>query len=352
MIKASIVAAGFSLVLAQSAAADCTVGDIPSTGVTGFQEAVISVGDLDAAVATWRDVGDFEVICRGKASASERAFWGQAATDTDEVVLRKKGMTRGLIRLVKFNGVKQMQIRSAGMSWDTGGIFDLYMYVDSADAIFTQLRTRGWQSYTDPVQYTLGPFTITEVMMRGPNGEVLCLMQRDAPSYNKEEFGLIAGSGKGFGWPFNAALVHRDMAPFDKIFAEILGWKMHLGGDSKSQPPGENPLGIPLNLAQTTSRKFAAYAPHETDRNGSIQAIANIGLDGRDFSDRAEAPNLGHLALRVPVPDLVAFEKAFVAKGGKIAAPAQDVDLPPYGKTKMLLVKAPNGARIEFFAQE
>lgn len=351
-MKRAFVLAILAAAMAQPARADCTVADIPSAGITGFQEAVISVGDLDQAVATWREVGDFEVICRGKASASQRTFWGQAATDTDEVVLRKRGMTRGLIRLVRFNGVKQVHIRSAGMSWDTGGIYDLYMYVDNAATIFEQLRARGWQSFTDPVQYTLGPFTITEVMMRGPNGEVLCLMQRDAPAYNKEEFGLVAGSGKGFGWPFNTALVHRDMTAYDRLFGEVLGWKMHLGGDSKSQPPGENPLGIPLNLAQTTSRKFAAYAPHPTDRNGSIQGIANIGLDGRDFSDRAEAPNLGILTVRVPVPDLAAFEKDFVAKGGVVAVPAQNVDLPPYGKTRMLAIKAPNGARIEFFAQE
>lgn len=346
-----IVAA--AVLWAASAQAACTVDDIPSAGVTGFQEAVISVADLNAALATWRDVGEYEVLCQGKANAGQLEFLGLPKTvDADEAVLRKKGMTRGFLRLVKFNSVKQMQIRSSGMSWDTGGIFDLYMYVDDVAAIFEQLRGRGWQAFTDPVQYTLGPFTITEVMIRGPNGEVLCLMQRDAPAYNKAEFGLVDGSGKGIGWPFNAALVHREMGPGEKLFAEILGWKMHLGGDSKSQPPGENPLGIPLNLAQTTTRKFAAYAPHETDRNGSIQVLANIGLDGRDFSDRAEAPNLGHLALRVPVENLDRFEKNFVAKGGTITTPARAIELPPYGKVRILGVKAPNGARIEFFAQE
>ncbi len=350
---AGVAGALVAALWAGTALADCTVPDISSDGVTGFQEAVVSVGDLDAAIATWREVGDFEVLCRGKASSSEVEFWGlPAKTDVDAAVMRKKGLTRGFIRLVKFNGVKQAQIRSSGMPWDTGGIFDLYMYVDNVAPVFDQLRARGWQSYTDPVQYTLGAFTITEIMIRGPNGEVLCLMQRDAPPYDKEEFGLAPGSGKGFGWPFNAALIHRDMGPGETLFADILGWKMHLGGDSKSQPPGENPLGIPLNLAQTTTRKFGAYASHETDRNGSIQILANVGLDGRDFSGRAEAPNLGHLALRVPVADLAAFEKSFTAKGGAVAVAARAVDLPPYGKTRMLAIKAPNGARIEFFAQE
>ncbi|MDX2143816.1 MAG: hypothetical protein SFV19_10710 [Rhodospirillaceae bacterium] len=331
-------------------AADCTVGDIPSAGVTGFQEAVLSVADLKAATDTWREVGDFEVICQGKADAAMAEFWGVAKTTAiDQVVLRKKDKTRGFIRLVKFNGVAQEQIRSSGMSWDTGGIFDIYMYVDDVTAVFGQLRARGWQSYNDPVTYTLGPFTVTEVMMRGPNGEVLCLMQRDAPPYDKAEFGLVPGAGRGFGWPFNAALVHADYGPGENLFANILGWKMHLGGDSKSQPPGDNPLGLPKNIAIDSARKFAAYAPHDTDRNGSIQVIANVGIVGRDFADRAEAPNLGILTLRVPVADLSAFATDFAAKGGVIAVPARDLDLAPYGKVKALAAVTPNGARIEFF---
>jgi hypothetical protein len=280
-------------------------------------------------------------------------FWGvPKATIIDQVVLRKKDATRGFLRLVKFNGLPQVQIRSSGMSWDTGGIFDIYMYVDDVATVFGQLRARGWQSYNDPVTYTLGPFTVTEVMMRGPNGEVLCLMQRDAPPYDKAQFGLVAGSKRGIGWPFNAALVSTDFSPGEKLFGEILGWTVHLSGDSKSQPPGDNPLGLPRNLAQTTSRKFAAYAPHPTDRNGSIQVLANVGIEGRDFSSRAKAPNLGILTLRVPVDDLAAFEKDFAAKGGQIADKRRALDLVPYGAVEILSVIAPNGARIEFFAQK
>ena len=335
------------------ALAACTIPPVATKDVTGFQEAVISVGHLEGAVGTWRDVGDFEVVCQGKVSEDVAIFWGvPKGTDIDEVVMKKRGLNRGLVRLVQFHGVPQQQIRSSGMTWDTGGIFDLYMYVNDVQAVFTALRARGWQSFNDPVTYTLGEYTITEVMARGPNGEVLCLMQRDAPAYNKAEYGLDARKPLGFGFPFNSALVHTDITPAQKLFGDVLGWKVHLGGDSKSQPPGDNPLGIPKNIAMNTSRKFAAYASHPTDRNGSIQAIANEGLDGHDFSDRAHAPNLGHLALRVPVPDLKKFAADFTQKGGVIFSPQRALDLPPYGKVDILAVTAPNGARIEFFAKK
>jgi len=335
------------------ALAECSIGPVSLKDVSGFQEAVISVSDLKTATETWRDIGDFEVACTGKAGPDMAQFWGLSKdTLIDQVVLKKKNATRGFIRLVKFQGVPQVQIRSSGMSWDTGGIFDLYMYVDDVRAVFAKLRARGWQSYNDPVTYTLGPFTVTEVIVRGPDGEALCLMQRDAPPYDKAQFGVVPGSGKGFGWPFNAALVSTDFGPGEKLFADILGWKTHLNGDSKSQPPGDNPLGLPKNIAQDYSRQFAAYAPHPTDRNGSIQIIVNKNIVGRDFSDRTDPPNLGNLALRVPVNDLAVFEKSFTAKGGAISNSRHALTLEPYGKIDILTVKAPNGARIEFFAQK
>ena len=333
--------------------AACTIPPVATKGVTGFQEVVISVGDLESAIGTWRDVGGFDVVCQGKVSEEVAILWGvPKGTDIDEAVLKKPGLGRGLVRLVQFHGLPQVQIRSAAMPWDTGGIFDIYMYVNDVHAVFAALRARGWQSYNDPVTYTLGQTTVTEVIARGPNGEALCLMQRDAPAYNKAEHGLDATKPLNFGAPFNAAMVSKDFAPAEHLFADILGWKMHIGGDSKSQPPGDNPLGIPKNIAMSTSRKFGAYAPHPTDRNGSIQAMANIGLDGRDFSDRAHAPNLGNLALRVPVPDMKAFAADFTKKGGVISAPVRTLDLPPYGKVDILAVTAPNGARIEFFAKK
>jgi catechol 2,3-dioxygenase-like lactoylglutathione lyase family enzyme len=335
------------------ALARCTIGEVSSAGVTGFQEAVISVSDLQAATDTWRDVGDFEVVCQGPAGAQMARFWGLPQdARVDQVVLRKKDATRGFVRLVQFHGLPQVQIRSSAMTWDTGGIFDLYMYVDDVSAVFASLRRRGWQAYNDPVTYTLGPFTVTEVIVRGPDGEALCLMQRDAPPYDKARFGVVPGSGKGFGWPFNAALVATDFAAGERLFAGILGWKLHLGGDSASQPPGDNPLGLPKNIAREYSRQFAAYAPHPTDRNGSIQILVNKGIVGRDFSERTEPPNLGNLVLRVPVGDLAAFEQEFVRKGGTVAAPRTTLELEPYGKVAILSVKAPNGARIEFFSQD
>ena len=328
-----------------TARADCP--RVSSEGITGFQEAVISVRDLETAVSTWREVGEFPVLCRARGSRALARFWGVPRdTPIDQVILKKRISDRGIVRLIKFYGLPQVVIRSSGMPWDTGGIFDLYHYVNDVDAVFERLSKRGWQAYNDPVGYVLGPFDMREVIMRGPDGEVLVLMQRNAPPYDKAAF----GAGDGFGWPFNSALKTKDFDAHTRLFAEQLGWKEHLGGEALSEPPGENPSGLPWNLALTEPRVFAAYANHETDRNGSIQSIYLAGMTGKDFAEQARAPNRGILALRVPVPDLDAFAAEFTERGGEISMPAVSLDLQPYGRVKILAIRAPNGARIDFFS--
>ena len=334
-----------SLLLTGSAQAKCTIDDVSLDGVTGFAEAVISVSDLDRSASTWMDIGGWEEVCRGSTRQEALTFLGVPGVPTDEVVLRKPGTERGFVRLMQFKGVDQVQIRSSGQHWDTGGIFDLYVYVDDLEGVFSQLQRAGWQGFTDPVGYQLGPFDISESIMRGPDGEVLVLMQRNAPPYDKARFGA---DQPGWSIPFNSALLVKNYAANDTLFRETLEWTVHLEGNSSSQPPGHTPIGLPFNIAQDYSRPFAAFAPHESDRTGSIQVFSLAGLDGYDFSDRAHAPNLGILTLRVPVPDL----DAFMASAGDIfsAAPAQ-VTLAPFGAVRAVPLKTPNGARIEFFQQ-
>ena len=76
------------------------------------------------------------------------------------------------------------------------------------------------------------------------------------------------------------------------------------------------------------------------------------GLTGRDFRDRTDPPNLGILTTRVPVEDVQALALDVQAKGYAIHRPVTSLTLPPYGEVDMLALKAPNGARIEFFEQK
>jgi hypothetical protein len=334
--------------LASPLFADCNSPPISSDGVTGFQEAVISVTDLAAAKATWIEVGGFEVICERQGDATLARFWGvPKTTRIDEVVLKKAVSDRGFIRLVKFHGLPQVQIRSSGTAWDTGGIFDLYLYTVDVDGVFAALRSRGWQAYNDPVGYVLGPFDIREVIMRGPDGEVLVIMQKNAPPYDKSLWGV----DQGLGWPFNSALLVKDYDAHMALFDQQLSWSKHIGGVNISEPPGENPMGYPWNFAQTEPRLFQAFANNETDRNGSVQVMQVEGITGKDFSSRAKPPNLGILTLRFPVPNVENFARDFKARGGTVLATQQALQLPPFGKVDIVAIETPGGVRLEFFSQ-
>ena len=73
------------------------------------------------------------------------------------------------------------------------------------------------------------------------------------------------------------------------------------------------------------------------------------GLDGRDLSDRAIAPNLGILTLRFPVSDAAGHAAEIAEKGGRLMAEPATVTMPPYGDVSLFSVATPDGVFLEFF---
>ena len=111
--------------------------------IGGWQEAVLSVSDPEVWVRTLTDVGGWEVMERGEGNAAWLQIWQLPDTTRhQEVLMRNPGTDSGYIRLVAFQGVPQVQIRSNGQTWETGGIFDLNVRVTDIDARFVELQAR------------------------------------------------------------------------------------------------------------------------------------------------------------------------------------------------------------------
>ncbi len=72
---------------------------------------------------------------------------------------------------------------------------------------------------------------------------------------------------------------------------------------------------------------------------------------GYDFSDRVRPPNIGIASARLPVSDVDALAERIAASGVALAARRQIVDMAPYGKVKMVAVRASGGGQqwTEFF---
>ena len=78
--------------------------------------------------------------------------------------------------------------------------------------------------------------------------------------------------------------------------------------------------------------------------------IEIIGLDGRDFSDRCHAPNLGILAVRFEVDGLGLLEERLDERGYAADGGRRPLSLPPWGDFDALNVRSPDGALIQFLA--
>lgn len=309
----------------------------------GFQEVVFSVTDPEGAASFYREVAGWEEVHRGAGGADLARFWNlEAGQEIREILLRNPGDGQGYLRLVGFPGAEGVQIRSNAQTWDTGGIFDVNVRVRDIHQKFSQFRERGWYFYSDPIQFRFGPFVVWEVLARGPDGVVISMVERVAPPLE--------------GWPnlrelshiFNSTQIVSDFDRSRAFYEEILGFKVYLEHEGPSPAPGPNVLGLPHNLAAEVSRRVVILSPDGTN-SGSVELISFEGLVGADFADRAAPPSLGILALRFPVADLEGYRRQIADRGCvPVSGPAR-VEIEPYGAVDVMAVRAPEGARLEFF---
>jgi len=309
----------------------------------GFHEVVFSVSDLEAASEFYLEVAGWEVIVEGEASPGLAAHWGLGEHQiVEEALLRNPGTEHGWLRLVRFPGTEQKQIRSSAQTWDTGGIFDVNVRVLDIHAKFQQLCEHGWQFYSDPVRFQFGPFVVWEVLAKGADGVVFAMVERLQPPLegwpNLREFSHI----------FNSTQVVHDLDAGVAFYRDVLGFKVYLEHEGPSEAPGPNVLGLPYNLASAISRKIVILSP-DGSNSGSVELIAFDGLTGADFSLLAAAPNLGILALRYPVADLEAYRQRLAEHAVTPINGPSNLVIEPYGEVKIMTIRAPEGAWLEFY---
>lgn len=311
--------------------------------IEGWREAVLSVRNLQLWEDFWINVAGWEVATRADADPAWQKLWGLPDTvNYREVLLRNHGTESGFVRLIEFQGAPQVQIRSNGQTWETGGIFDINVRVRDLDGKFAELQARGWQGYADPIQLTFGPFTVREWLGRGPDGIVIALIQRLAPPL--EGYPTL----REFSRTFNSTQVVADIDESLRFYVDQLGFEVYVETQGPSEQPGPNVLGLPHNLVTGISRRTVIVHP-EGGNDGSVELIEFDGATGRDFAALARPPNLGVLALRFPVSDVRALAAHLEDAGIELAAAPTRVELAPYGPVTVLALRGPNGEWLEFF---
>jgi catechol 2,3-dioxygenase-like lactoylglutathione lyase family enzyme len=321
---------------------DSAVPDLPFQ-ISGWTEIVQSVSDLNRHVLTLQDIAGWEVILRGSLDETTLSAWQLDPVITGtQVLMRNPGSSRGYIRLVQFHGAGQLQIRSSAQPWESGGILDVNVRVLDMDANFHEFQSYGWGAFSDPVQYSFGPFEVKEWITTGPDGLSFALIERIRPELE--------------GWPemrdisraFNSTQVVRDMPSALHFYREVLGFQKYMSWTGVSESPGPNVLGLPRELTTTIEREVWILHPHGINE-GSVELLHFNGLSGRDLADRAVPPNLGMLMLRFPVKNLDALAVRLADYGIEPEGSITRHHLKPWGEVRQLSVRAPDGAWLDFY---
>jgi catechol 2,3-dioxygenase-like lactoylglutathione lyase family enzyme len=317
---------------------------LPLTGA--WQEAVVSVRDLDRWGAALDTLFGWHEVERSPIDKRLLSAWQLPSSVTaDERVFTNPQDDTRRVRFMKFSGIEQVQVRSSAMGWDTGGVFSLLCYARDVDATFKAAQELGWSAYHDPVNMQFGDRTLRNVVLRawdGVNFGLYCPTippPPAAPLYSKVSA------------PFNGQQMVREIAPARRFYADLLGWTSWFDGTLRLNC---NNFGMPANFVGVLPKNVAIMAGGKSADGawdyGQVELVQWDGFAGRDLAEHALPPNLGILALRVPVTDAVETAKLLIARGAILKTPPCRVAIPLHGEVMICAVRTPDGALIEYFS--
>jgi catechol 2,3-dioxygenase-like lactoylglutathione lyase family enzyme len=283
-------------------------GAATAPGVGPWTEAVVSVRDLARSSALFTQVGGWRVVARGRVTRSELAYWALPAGATGTFLkICAPAADTGCIRFVRFAGVAQQLVRPPSRAWDTGGIYSLMVRSSDVQALYEKALALGWWAESEPIAFRFGGSDLRNVVLQGPDGFQLAVYERKSPPFTAFPVGLISQA-------FNSMRMVRDQRA-SVAFYRRLGFKPVFDSDYVDPAPTPNNFSLPQNLTPTVIRRASALQPVEGE-TGRVEVMQFVGLSGRDFSDRARAPNLGILSLRYPTGLASAQAGATVVESG------------------------------------
>lgn len=308
---------------------------------------MISAFDVDRIAGPMCEVGGWSRTNLPDAPPEQWMAWHvpDACTRIEQCLLSAPNDPRGTLRIVVFHGSEQRLMRPSQHLWDSGGIFDVDIYSDDAIATYAALQRHGWTAFHDAADYCFGELKVREVIVIGPDGYVIGLIERRAPPLDWPE-GLGAMSRQ-----FNSSQVVRDYDIAAAFYRDVLGWKPLFEVAARGEgEPGEL-LGLPMPQCAAVERRVGIWHP-EGSNDGSVELIQCVGIRARDFAADAVAPNVGLLALRLPVADAAALATEIVSKGWPLYTPPMRLQIEPFGPTACFSVRTPDGAVLEFFTPD
>jgi catechol 2,3-dioxygenase-like lactoylglutathione lyase family enzyme len=317
-----------------------------------WQEAVVSVTDLDRTARFFREIGGYEDKWNGNMTASELRSWGISQAEfpdasAEVLLLGPPGIETGLVRLVRFDHAGRKEpMRPGGHAWDTGCYFSLMVRMKGMQDIYDDAIDMGWWTETAISYLEFGTSKLNVVVFKGPDGVQVQGYERLEPPLPVEipEFSRMTQ-------PFNMMQMVRDRDVAYDFFTGVLGFDtFYKGKPYLDAEPTFMPLGIPYNLTTSVAYQAGIVYPVKGEF-GRMEMIEIIDLEGHDYADRCDAPNLGILAVRFPLDDAAAAQATLEDRGWPIESAHQPIVVEPYGSINLFAVKTPDGAIVQFYSQ-
>ena len=316
----------------------------------GWKESVTLVADLDRWCGLADTVCGWTLAHRGQVDPRVLDQWKLGSSVSgDEALFHCGDEAQGFVRFIALHGVDhQQRIRAGAMPWDTGGIFSLMVRSKNLQAVFDAAMGEGWTAVADPIQLEYNGMILANVILRGPDGISFGMYERvDPPLQGWSHINRMSQ-------PFNCMQIVRSRDATREFHRNALGFEPFVDNENRNAEPKDSNFGFPRNMTTKIETRAAIMHPRgvlgakERD-NGRVELIEWNGLEGRDLSDRAVPPSLGHMALRWAVSDLDAAADRITGAGYGLWSDPTDVTLAPYGNVKMFGVRTPDGVLYEVF---
>ena len=319
----------------------------PGFAIDGFAEACVSVQRLEERAAQWAQPFGWVADAPSPVPEAELRLWGLPATaSARQMRLRNPQVDAGAMRLIEYSGCAQSYTRANDHSWDTGGIFDLNARAKDLRALAAELMAQDWHGNVEPHEFQFGPVRVVEWIARGPGQVYFAISQRlDPPLQGDYHLNPVSCL-------FNSTQIVANMDQARHFYCKLLGFHQFIDWDGTAEEPVANVLGLPHNIYAGEMRRLYILSPQPELRQGTVELLSYGSLVGEDFSASAMPPNLGITTLRFPVQGLDALkshlQQAELPGVSALYGPV-DSEIDPWGAVRLLGVRSPEGACLEFF---
>ena len=305
-----------------------------------FSEAVVIVCDINKTMTFYRDVIGWNVEVPILPTPDLARIWAlKSPTNIQSCLVRAPGAAQGGLRLVQIDGVQQQYIRANSQIWDTGGIYDLNTRVRDIFNLAHTLHKHSWFAGTDPVEMVFGENKVYEWLAKGHDGIVYALIERIFPPLEAQQDEAL------FSAIFNSSVVVKDYDAEMGFYQNTLGFDLLVRQHDCFKEARPNVFAMPLNLVETTPYQLSMLAPSGNGAGG-VEICHFPELQGNDFSQRAQPPNIGIVTLRFPVTGMDSLKARLIDNNVVIMA---DEYLRLDADVRVLCARTPNNNWIEFF---